>query len=93
MISGNSLYRYTAQVIHDNIRKYYDKYLDKTQSRMNENFQDLKNIIQSVKSRLPEKAAFFAENHVKNFNRRMREKEAVFKQTEAKKKTVNEQDH
>ncbi len=93
VISRNSLYRYTAQVIHDNIRKYYDKYLDKTQSRMNENFQDLKNIVQSVKNRLPEKAAFFAENHVKNFNRRMREKEAVFKQKELKKSMVNEQDH
>jgi len=79
-ISGNSLYTYTSQVIHNNIRRYYDRYLDKTERRMAENFQDLKEIVQAVENRLPEKALFFAESHVKNFNRRMKEKEALFSQ-------------
>jgi len=47
---------------------------------MAENFQDLKEIVQAVENRLPEKALFFAESHVKNFNRRMKEKEALFSQ-------------
>ena len=78
-ISKNSLYSYITQVIHDNIGKYYDKYLDKTLNRMKENLQDLQDIVSSVENHIPEKAAMFAEKHVHRFNIRMREKEALSK--------------
>ncbi|MEA1969415.1 MAG: GntR family transcriptional regulator [Thermodesulfobacteriota bacterium] len=77
LISKNSLYTYTSQVIHDNIGKYYDKYLDKTLNRMKENLQDLQDIVSSVENHMPEKAAMFAEKHVHRFNIRMREKETL----------------
>ncbi len=70
-ISRNSLYSYSARIIHDNIRKYYDKYLDNTIDRMDENFEDLKNIVDAVKNHLPKEASRFAENHVRRFNIRM----------------------
>ncbi len=77
IISNNALYRYVGQMIHDNIRKYYDKYLHNTLNRMMENFKDLKNIIQAVKKGEPEEAARFAENHVQRFNEKMAKEEAV----------------
>ncbi len=70
-ISKNSLYSYSARIIHDNIRRYYDKYLDNTIDRMEDNLQDLRNMVDAVKNHLPEKAARFAENHVRRFNIRM----------------------
>jgi len=73
-ISKNSLYSYSARIIHDNIRKYYDKYLDNTLERMEENFQDLSDMVDAVKNHLSEEAALFAENHVRRFNIRMRNK-------------------
>ena len=73
-ISKNSLYSYSARIIHDNIRKYYDKYLDNTLERMEENFQDLSDMVDAVRNHLPEEAAKFAENHVRRFNIRMRNK-------------------
>ncbi len=73
-ISKNSLYSYSARIIHDNIRKYYDKYLDNTVDRMSENLEDLKSIVDAVKNHLPREAARFAENHVHRFNIRMGDK-------------------
>ncbi len=70
-ISRNSLYNYLSRIIHDNIRKYYDKYLDNTIERMEENLQDLKDMVNAVKNHLPKEAARFAENHVRRFNIRM----------------------
>ena len=38
---------------------------------MDENFEDLKNIVDAVKNHLPKEASRFAENHVRRFNIRM----------------------
>ncbi len=72
--SKNDLYRYTSQVVQDNIRKYFDRYLDKTLSRMEENLQDLDNLIHAVKNHLPKQAAQYAETHVHRFVVRMGKK-------------------
>ena len=36
-ISSNSLYRLVNEIVHDNIRWYYDRFLDNTLDRMAEN--------------------------------------------------------
>ena len=75
-IAGNALYRYAAQVVHDNIRKYYDNYLEFTQERMDENLQDLKGIVGAIRERRANDATLLAEQHVQRFNERMQEKES-----------------
>ncbi|MBF0257969.1 MAG: FadR family transcriptional regulator [Desulfamplus sp.] len=76
-IARNSLYQYLMQVVHDNIRKYYDRFLDFSNSRMAENCEDLKNLVNAVIEHRSEDAGRIAEQHVKRFNARMRAKEAL----------------
>ncbi len=75
-IAGNALYQYAAQVIHDNIRKYYDNFLEFTQERMEENLLDLKLIVKAMREQHPHEATRLAEQHVCRFNERMQKKES-----------------
>ena len=75
--SGNTLYRFVNDVIQDNIRRYYDKFLDVTQERMEQNYQDLEELISAIRNKDENRAAQIAQQHVYAFNSWMREKEAV----------------
>ncbi len=77
-ISNNSLFQYAAQVVHDNITQYYDRFLEYSPERMAENLQDLKDMVSTVRKHLPKEAAQCAYNHVNSFTKRMRQKEAFF---------------
>lgn len=76
-IGRNALYQYLMQVVHDNIWQYYDRFLDFSESRMAENSEDLKNIVNAIREHRAEEAGRIAEEHVKKFNALMREKEAL----------------
>ncbi|MBF0376375.1 MAG: FadR family transcriptional regulator [Desulfamplus sp.] len=76
-IARNSVYQYLMKVVHDNIQRYYIKFLDFSDSRLAENYQDLKNIVSAIKEHRAEEAGRIAEEHVKRFNARMRAKEAL----------------
>lgn len=76
-IAGNALFRFAVQVVQDNIRKYYDQYLEFSLSRMQENCEDLQNIVMAVKEGRAGDAARIAEQHVYAFNVKMIEKKAV----------------
>lgn len=75
--SGNTLYRFVSSVIQDNIRRYYDRFLDVTQERMDRNYQDLQELTLAIRNKDENRAARTAERHVYAFNSWMREKEAV----------------
>ena len=75
--SGNTLYRFVNDVIQDNIRRYYDKFLDVTQERMEQNYRDLADLVSAIRNKDENKAARIAQQHVYAFNSWMREKEAV----------------
>ena len=47
-IAGNPLYIFVLHSIHDNIHRYYDKYLIVGEIEMDENFQDLQAIVQAI---------------------------------------------
>lgn len=76
-IARNSVYQYLMQVVHDNIQRYYNRFLDFSTSRMAENCDDLKKIVKAVCEHRAEDAGLVAEDHVKRFNARMRVKEAL----------------
>ncbi len=76
-ISRNSLYRLVSEMVHDNIRQYYDRFLDNTLDRMAENLRDLQEMVAAVKHHRPGEAARVAENHVHRFIVRMKDKEAL----------------
>jgi len=76
-ISKNPLYIIVSEMIHDNIRQYYDKFLENTPDRMDENLKDLREMVAAVKQNKPQEADRVAEDHVRKFIVRMREKEAL----------------
>ncbi len=76
-ISKNSLYILVSEMIHDNIRQYYDKFLENTPGRMAENLKDLEEMIAAVRNHLPHEAERIAENHVHKFIVLMEKKEAL----------------
>lgn len=70
-LSGNPLYQFVLETIHDNIRRYYDKFLPVGENELEENYQDLANIIDAVINQDVEKAGRLAKGHVKKFNQYM----------------------
>jgi len=66
-ISGNPLYRFILETVHDNIDRYYDKYLAVSERELEQNQRDLCGIIDAVIARRPEEAAELARNHVTRF--------------------------
>jgi DNA-binding GntR family transcriptional regulator len=76
-ISKNSLYILVSEMVHDNIRKYYDKFLENTPGRMAENLKDLEDMIAAVRNHQPHEAERVAEEHVHKFIVHMEEKEAL----------------
>ncbi len=77
LISKNAIYKYIDGVVHDNINRFFDEYLDVTRSRMDETYNDLEQLVFAIKNRDCEQAAKIAQKHVNTFISRMRKKEAV----------------
>ncbi len=74
-ITGNLMYQSVLQTVHDNINKYYDKFLTKEEEIMRENYRDLCGIVEAVEDGQAAKARRLAQDHVNRFNRFMQEKE------------------
>lgn len=70
-ISGNPLYRFILETVHDNIHRYYDRYLQISDRELEMNYQDLCGIIEAVVERRPEEAAERAKAHVTRFKQYM----------------------
>lgn len=66
-ISGNPLYIYIFQAIHENISRYYETYLPKIEEHHTEEYKNLCEIVQAIEERDPVKAASLAEYHVFHF--------------------------
>ncbi len=75
-ISGNPIYISVLHSIHDNIHRYYDRFLSMEKPELEENYQDLYDIIEAVEKGRAEQARDLAQHHVKRFNRYMKKKEA-----------------
>ncbi len=67
-IAGNPLYTFVLQSIHDNIRRYYDKFLSVGDTELEENFQDLEQIVAAIFNKNPDKARSMAIKHVQRFS-------------------------
>lgn len=67
-IAGNPLYTFVLQSIHDNIHRYYDKFLKVGETEMEENYQDLLLIVEAIANKDPEAASRQAVKHVRRFS-------------------------
>ncbi len=73
-IAGNPLYDYVLHSVHDNIQRYYDKFLAPGEQEMEENFQDLRLIIEAIAAHQPEQASGLARAHIRRFSAYMKGK-------------------
>lgn len=73
-IAGNPLYDFVLKSIHANIHRYYDKFLNVGEHELEENYQDLRQLIEAVGERQPEKAWVLAREHVRRFSAYMQNK-------------------
>ena len=69
VISGNPIYIAVLRSIHDNIQRYYDRFLSMDSRELFENYQDLCEIIQAVGNGQADLARKLARHHVLRFNR------------------------
>ena len=70
-IAQNPLYAMILQTIHDNIHRYYDRFLPVDPVLLKENYQDLCDIVEAVNAQDPERAREVAGEHVRRFYRHM----------------------
>ncbi len=74
-IAGNPIYTSILHSIHDNIHRYYDRFLSMEKKELEENYQDLCNIVRAAEAGNAGEARKFAQEHVQRFNRYMKQRE------------------
>lgn len=70
-ISGNPIYIFVLETIHENIHRYYDRYLSMKRHELEENSRDLRDIADAIAEHKADEARVLAQSHVLRFNRRM----------------------
>ena len=74
-IAANPVYESVLRMVHDNIVRYYNRFLERKEEIMEENYKDLCHIVRAVEKGDQETARHVVSDHVKRFNRFMEEKE------------------
>jgi len=74
-ITGNPVYISVLHSIHDNIHRYYDRFLSMDQPELEENYGDLCDLVRAIENGDVEIARKLAEQHVKRFNQYMKKRE------------------
>jgi DNA-binding FadR family transcriptional regulator len=75
-ITGNPIYISVLHSIHENIHRYYDRFLSMAQPELEENYRDLCEIVAAIENSRADRARELAQQHVKRFNRYMKKREA-----------------
>jgi GntR family transcriptional regulator, transcriptional repressor for pyruvate dehydrogenase complex len=64
----NPIYQSVLDSIHDNIHRYYDRFLSMDDRELQENYRDLCNIVESIETGNANEARRLAREHVHRFN-------------------------
>ena len=74
-ITGNPVYITVLNSIHDNIHRYYDKFLSMDKPELEENYNDLCDLVGAIENSDAATARKVAKQHVMRFNQYMKERE------------------
>jgi GntR family transcriptional repressor for pyruvate dehydrogenase complex len=74
-ITGNPVYISVLHSIHDNIHRYYDRFLSMDQPELEENYDDLCEMVSAIENGDGPTARKVAKQHVKRFNKYMKARE------------------
>jgi DNA-binding FadR family transcriptional regulator len=73
-ITGNPIYIFVLHSIHENIHRYYDRFLSMESRELKENYRDLFGLVKAIEIGDGQQARQVAQDHVKRFSRYMRNK-------------------
>lgn len=76
-VTRNPLHVSLLTSIHDNIHRYYDRFLSMDDSELEQNYRDLCELVEAVARGSAEDARRLAQAHVERFNRFMKQREAL----------------
>jgi DNA-binding FadR family transcriptional regulator len=71
-VAQNPIYISVLHSIHENIHRYYDRFLSMEERELQENYQDLCDIIEAVENGRADHARRLARDHVRRFNQYMK---------------------
>lgn len=74
-ITGNPVYTSVLTSIHDNIHRYYDRFLSMEKPELEENYNDLCDLVDAIENADVELARRLAKRHVQRFNQYMQKRE------------------
>jgi DNA-binding FadR family transcriptional regulator len=74
-VAQNPIYISVLHSIHENIHRYYDRFLSMEERELQENYQDLCDIIEAVENGRADHARRLARDHVRRFNQYMKHRE------------------
>ena len=67
----NPIYLSVLHSVHDNIHRYYDRFLSMEERELQENYQDLCDLVEAVENGQAGRASRLARSHVRRFNQYM----------------------
>ena len=70
-IAGNHLYILVLKSIHDNINRYYNRFLTRDERIIRDSYQDMCEIVKAIEESDAARAKLLAQEHVRRFNRSM----------------------
>ena len=70
-IAQNPIYLSVLHSVHDNIHRYYDRFLSMEKRELQENYQDLCDLVEAVEKGQTDQARRLARSHVRRFNQYM----------------------
>jgi len=73
-IASNPVYESVLQMVHDNITRYYNRFLARDEAIMEENYRDLCEVVRAIEEGKAEEAQSLVIDHVKRFNKLMEER-------------------
>jgi DNA-binding FadR family transcriptional regulator len=73
----NPIYQSVLDSIHDNIHRYYDRFLSMDDRELQENYRDLCNLVESIETGNANEARRLAREHVHRFNAYMQHRAAL----------------
>ena len=68
----NPIYISVLHSVHENIHRYYDRFLSMEERELQENYQDLCDLVEAVENRAADHARQLARSHVRRFNHYMK---------------------
>ena len=74
-VAQNPIYISVLHSVHENIHRYYDRFLSMEERELQENYQDLCDILEAVEKGQADHACRLARDHVRRFNQYMKHRE------------------